>query len=313
MRPMAIQMATIILLAHMSLVASLTLPPTLVVGPGSLEVRLITAKLAAQAGHTAALYSGGDAKAEQAWRKLMYGKDYSDAGVDVNESAAIISSVEDLGRFLSTAGVVCIVADSQPLAEGTCNTLLKNAPNVQRVVMVSRIGLTRAEPGPFGLGGSDVALRKSEDDIRAAVASRGLELSVLRVGTLKGGGSGALEAGELVGSGSGDLGLHPCYYDTLAELETYMCTQSFDKFTNGAVLTPGDPYDLPNPLSRAANRGSFEPNDAETSRIAAAAAATYALSYPSALEITLSSAKATQPPTVDEWKAMFDSAAAAAA
>ncbi len=53
------------------------------------------------------------------------------------------------------------------------------------------------------------------------------------MGTLKGGGPGAAEGGEL----GGELGLSQLYYDGIVDLSTYMCTQSYDKFTNGAKVT----------------------------------------------------------------------------
>jgi len=53
------------------------------------------------------------------------------------------------------------------------------------------------------------------------------------VGTLKGGGPGAAEGGE--------LGLSQLYYDGIVDLSTYMCTQSYDKFTNGAKVLLADP------------------------------------------------------------------------
>ena len=53
------------------------------------------------------------------------------------------------------------------------------------------------------------------------------------MGTLKGGGPGAAEGGE--------LGLSQLYYDGIVDLSTYMCTQSYDKFTNGAKVLLTDP------------------------------------------------------------------------
>ena len=57
------------------------------------------------------------------------------------------------------------------------------------------------------------------------------------MGTLKGGGPGAAEGGEL----GGELGLSQLYYDGIVDLSTYMCTQSYDKFTNGAKVLLADP------------------------------------------------------------------------
>ena len=61
---------------------------SLTFGPGSLELRLITAKLAARNGGDAALYAGPDEKAQKRWRSLMYGKEYGDADADAPGCAA---------------------------------------------------------------------------------------------------------------------------------------------------------------------------------------------------------------------------------
>ena len=94
-------------------------------------------------------------------------------------------------------------------------------------------------------------------------------------------------------------------YDTIFELETAMCTSAFDKFTLGCKLTSGDPFDLPNPLARAAVRGSFDPRDEETNRLIAGNAAVQALSHPAAVEFTVSAEKGNAPPDAAEWARMF--------
>ena len=97
---------------------------------------------------------------------------------------------------------------------------------------------------------------------REVLAGGNVELSIVRVGSLKGGGPGEAEEGE--------LGLHKSYYDSIVDLSIYMATSAYDKFTLGASVSAGDPFDMPNPLLRAAKQGSFEASDAETSRTVAA-------------------------------------------
>ena len=57
----------------------------------------------------------------------------------------------------------------------------------------------------------------------------------MRVGTLKGGGPGK--------EGGVELGLSRTYYDSLFELENALVTQAYDKYTLGAAVAVGDPFD----------------------------------------------------------------------
>ena len=105
--------------------------------------------------------------------------------------------------------------------------------------LISKMGVTRAKSGPFGLGG-DAALLENEKTIRQLAAQRGVDMSVVRVGILKGGGPGETQAeGEAV-SGV-EVGLAKPYYDGLLDL----C----------AATTPADPStpSVPPPLWRASH------------------------------------------------------------
>ena len=62
---------------------------SLVYGPGSLELRLITAKLAARNGGDTALFAGPDGKTQKRWRSLMYGKEYGAADADAPGCARV--------------------------------------------------------------------------------------------------------------------------------------------------------------------------------------------------------------------------------
>ena len=105
-----------------------------------------------------------------------------------------------------------------------------------------------------------------------------------------------------------DKGLAKYYYDTLYELETAMTTQSYDKFTNGAALAGGDAVDPRPPPLQMATRGSFDAREDEASRVVAANCLLAALRQPAATEVTLSAAKAPEPPTDAEWDALFAAA-----
>jgi len=223
----------------------------------------------------------------------------------VKGGARVILGTEQLGTALAEARGLCLICDSAPLREGAFELLLDNAPELERVVLLSKSGVTRAKPpGPFGLGGGDASLLENERTIRSVLLERGIELfSIIRAGSLKGGGPGGPQGGFNVGDA--ELGLSKAYINGIAELETYMTTQAYDQFTVGARCFAGDPIDLPNALVRAANRGSFEARDDETSRTVAAAAVVQALSWSRAVELSVGAAKAETLPTAEEWEAMF--------
>lgn len=284
------------------------LAPTVVFGPGSQEMRLLIAKLAATAGHPSSIYAGDYQKdLDKRCRMLMYGRNASEAEVQASQ-ARVLSTLEELGNGLKSMEVLCLVCDTEPLSEGTFALLLNQAPNVKRVVLVSKMGVTRAKPGLMGLGGKDAGIRAGEETIRKEVAQRGLELSIVRVGTLKGGGPGG-NSSDSANQGTYDddlaLGLTKVYYDGIVELETYMTTQAHDKYTLGAKLTAGDPFDLPNPFMVLANRGSFDARDEDTNRIVAATAVVKALSFGKSVEMSVSSVKGNTLPTEEAWEDMF--------
>lgn len=278
---------------------------TIVYGPGSLELRLLTAKLAARDGFDSSLYAGDEDRVAKQCRSWLYGKEYANAGIDAPGNAKVLQDTEDLGAALAAATNMCLVCDCNPLPEGVLGTLLANTPSLKRIVLLSKMGVTRAKPGPFGMPNGDVALFENEKTIRSQADARDVELSIVRVGSLKGGGPGELEDGSK-NVGDDELGLAKPYYDGIVDLSTYMITQSHDRFTVGAKLLPGDPTDLPNAFMRKAMGDSFEARDDETNRIVAAAAAVHALCrHPTPVDISVGAAKATALPTVGEWEDLF--------
>ena len=248
----------------------------------------------------------------------MYGGVFF-GGTDDEGNAQCIAGTEAMSAAIGEAKGLCVVSDSgQPLSETALASVMKAATQLERVVLVSKMGITRATAGPFGLGGGDAALREGEERLREAVAARdGCSFSVVRVGTLKGGGPGRVENGKVTAGPErqGDdgkvyydgLGLSKVYYDGLIDLETALVTQAYDKFTLGAKCVKDDPFDAPNPVLRLAYKGSFEPRDDETSRIVACGAAVAALRHPTAVEMSVSAAKGEAPPTRGQWEAILNS------
>ena len=278
-------------------------PRTLIYGPGSLELRLLTAKLAAKQGGEASVFAGDERSFQKDWRRLMYGKAYADAGIDAEGCARVLGSTGELGDCLASAQALVLVCDNKPLPEGIADTLFRNTgDDLKRIVMVSKMGITRAKPaGPFGIGGEDATIQASEAEVRKLSEARGVDVSIVRVGTLKGGGPGNETA-----AAEQQVGLDIAYYNTLIQLDEYMCTAAYDKYTLGVELSKGDPIDLANPLLRAARKSDFSPFPDESSRVIAASAVVQALRHPSAVELSVSSAKGETAPSPEEWEAAFN-------
>mmetsp|Transcript_48348 Transcript_48348/g.111936 ORF Transcript_48348/g.111936 Transcript_48348/m.111936 type:complete len:291 (-) Transcript_48348:140-1012(-) len=267
--------------------------PVVILGPGSLDLRLVTAKVAARAGFRTSVLS--TPQQQYSTRRWMYGKDYAEGGSDDAENVQLRIEPSAIADAVKEASAICLVCDTAPLPDSSLGSLLDAAEAVQRFVLVSRMGVTHAKAGPFGLGKGDVELLQGEQRLRDAAAAGGFDLSIVRVGTLKGGGPGKAE-----------LGLSKAYYDSIYELETALVTQSYDKFTLGAKCAAGDPIDMANPIMAMAYRGSFDPRNDETSRVVAARAVVGMLRHPAAVEFSLSSAKGEMPPTEGQWTRMFN-------
>lgn len=250
------------------------------------------------------------------------------------------SSGEDIGAALARTSALVICCDTAALDKALLDSALNAcSAELQQLVLLSSMGVTRAQGGGgiFGIGGGGgAALRDGEARLRAAAAESSLDLSIIRVGHLKGGGPGAMKAGALVGSE--ELGLAPPYYDSLLQLDEAMCTtagtftlllqsisarvtsdgghfvtfsvgtMAYDKFTLGARVRAGDPISKSSPLLAMAYKSSFEPREDETSRVVAGGAIAHALLHGAPVELSVGAAKGTAPPGPDEWARLFDGA-----
>ena len=300
---MADARSTILSLLTFTSCANALLPaaaPVVVLGPGSLDLRLLTAKLAARSGLQTSLFaaSGG---ALDIWREQMYGLE--DPSVAIEDSAeplrpAMASDSADREAALSSAEGLALICDGVAMPEAALTSVLSAAPQLKRIVCLSKMGVTRATAGPLGLGKDGVACLEAEERLRAACSDADIGLSIVRVGTLKGGGPGRAEGV--------DAGLARPYYDTVLDIETLRVTQAYDKVTLGAKLVAGDPIEPANAFQKQLRKGSFEPHDDETSRVAACAAVIAALRHPTAIEFSVSSAKAEAVPTAGQWEAMLN-------
>ena len=107
-------------------VPALTPPSGAVVfGPGSLDLRLVTAKLLARAGFQSATFS--ERGTERRLRNLMYGGEYADRGIDAPNCASVISEGGDIQAALQACKGVVLVADEGQLAEDTLGQALATA------------------------------------------------------------------------------------------------------------------------------------------------------------------------------------------
>ena len=270
--------------------------PVVVLGPGSLDMRLLTAKLAAQSGFPTSIIAGQGA--QQLWWETLYGEDYI-PGEDATGKVRLLTRNDEREEAFQNAEALCIVSDGAALPEAALNSVLSAAPNVKRCVLISKMGVTRASAGPLGLGKDGVEQRDAEERLRAACGTSDIELSIVRVGTLKGGGPGASPGGV-------DVGLARPYYDNIFDIDQLRVTQAYDKVTLGAAVARGDPYDLVNQLVRLGRKGSFEPQNDETSRVVACSAVVAALRRASPIEFSVSSAKREAVPTSGQWQALLN-------
>lgn len=286
-------------IAAMSLGLAEAFGTSVVYGPASKELVLLTSKIAAKEGEESYCICGPGQ--ESLSRKLMYGKgkadDENEAETENDDSenkiykAKPISSGGDMQDALSKASTLFLVCYDNPIEEKALNTLLNTAgSDLSQVVLLSKMGAT-ADGGFFG-GGSKLA--DSENTVRKLCKSKNLDLSIVRAGQLKGGGPG--EPFEL------DYGLSNAYYNTLFELSEASCTMSHDRFTLGVDCTKGDSVDKPNPLTLMGTKTSFDAYPYDTNRINAAMACVMAAKHDKPVEFSIAAAKAPAPPTAEEWE-----------
>lgn len=289
------------LLVHVVLPLALVVSPPagiVVLGDNNV-VGLLAAKQAARLGYSASFIARDSDRDREIARKWMYGEQYAAQGVDTDGRAKLITTSSEIGAALSTSEAIIMCADKG--GANRCEAAIDNAPALRRVVLLSAVGGTKDVKSFFG--GGENAIKTGEEALLKTVAARGIDVSVVRVGVLKGGGV----AGGFIEDYNGplDVGLDATYYNSLFELEEALCTQAYDKFTLGASLSPGDTVDARNMFMRMVTRGSFDPVADEASRINAASALLACLRHPTAISITVSSAAARAPPSEAEWDSML--------
>jgi hypothetical protein len=268
-----------------------TLPKQLVVfGPGPSEMGLLVTKLAARAGIDSTYVC--QAGEENGSMIMMYGANKKPP--EGENSASVVASGADIGAALSTTNCLALNCYSETLQEARLNTALGACgSNLSRVVLLSQMGATLSNGGGFmGLlgGGGPGATEKM---VKKACDAKGVELSIVRAGALKGGGPGKEELDT-------ELGLSKIYYNSIFELQQAMVTMAHDKFTLGAHVVARD-VPMANGLQQTMNKGSFEPKPDESNRIVVAGAMVAAMLADKPIDISVGCAKGEMPPTLQEW------------
>ena len=181
---------------------------------------LLTAKLASRQGFDAtAICESG---AQPLCRRFMYGTDYEETGVDDDDKAKPISDPNDIEEALQKCNSIFFIAYDNPVDAKSVDTLIETAgENLSKIILLSKMGVTKSKGGFFG-GGGDTALLESEKYLRSVCDSKNIDLSIVRAGNLKGGGPG------LTGN---DFGLNEVYYNTLVDVVGASVTMAHDKYT----------------------------------------------------------------------------------
>ena len=263
---------------------------TVVYGPQSRELLLLTSKLAARENvETCTVCAPG---AESGCRRLMYGVEYANAEVDAPGKAKPTSDGGEMQAGLQKATCLTLIGYDEPIEAAAVTTLLESAgSDLCKVVLVSKVGITKAKGGFLG-GGKDVQMLESEKAIRQICEEKQLKLSIVRAGALKGGGPGAE---------GNDFGLSKAYYNSLIDSVEAAVTMAHDKFTLGVDCVKGDPFEFPNMFSLMTLKASFDPGPGETNRIVAASAVVAALLAEEPLEFSVGSAAGKELLGMEEW------------
>ena len=282
----------LIVLLRQQAVAVVAPPARLVVvGPGNPAVQLITAKKAKSMGYGVTHFIRSDL--EYRYNALMYGNEWK--AVPSEDRVEHSFANTRMGSALAAADALVLCAEGG--GASFANTI-NFARGVQRIVLLSAIG------GSKGIGGNlgeAEAISTCEREVASCAAAAGIELSIVRVGVLKGGGAPADACYAALDAAA--------YYATL-QVGGYptpdnKCTKEYDKYTLGATCTAGDAIAPRNAMLRSGTRTSHSPAADEISRVNVAAALLACLRSPAPLELSLSAADGSVPPSDEQWDEML--------
>uniref|UniRef100_A0A7S2JSC8 NAD(P)-binding domain-containing protein n=1 Tax=Leptocylindrus danicus TaxID=163516 RepID=A0A7S2JSC8_9STRA len=308
------KLSTIVLLSIASSTQSLTVQPGSTVGVvGKGFISILTAKIAAINGYKSWLaIPAGD---EEKVNSLIY----ETPGYDDELPITLVPStdVDQLGSLLSSSDAMILASDDSnaPLAEGVINfvTQAETGSNLKRIVSMSR-NLNNKDYG-FFVKASKVSsnaevwtceaplvqeFQKIDNLVKARASELGIEYTIARAGTLKGGACGEVGAEDHC-----PQYLASKYYElTKRDIVTWQLL--FDCRGRGVVIEKGDV--LPGPGIKAAFTASApEPSIGDTSRAGMAEAMVMSLMEEKAgnSEFGVGAVEARKPPTKEEWTKLF--------
>jgi len=288
----------------------------LVLGSGPLH--LLTAKQAALAGYKTSVFTANDP--EEALQ-LIYSEACPRGSLPLTFLS--ISDKEQCEKAIAAADAVMLVTDGESTVTAFAIDAVvpdpsKEPTKVKKIVAMSR-NLNGKGLGFFSQSAKDFAnpevwagaqpsidnYKVFEEKIRSKAATVGADYTIVRAGTLKGGGPGAETA---TGSGiypHAAYALSPKFY-LLGMIAKPNWRMLFDMDAQGAKLVPGDTIEGPGLFAvKAATSWVIEKGD--SGRLAVATAMVQSLSQENAAnkDFAVCSAEARNPPTQSEWDGMF--------
>lgn len=268
--------------------ASVVAPPSnlVVFGPGNTAVQMLVTKLAQEAGYRATAFIKSNR--EERSLQLMYGGNYA----STENPARLAWDNSQMGMALGMADAIVLCAETGGYT-GIANTLAF-APRVSRIALLTSIGGSKGKGGNMG---EAEAITMCELQVAKEAAANDVELSIVRVGALKGGG--------------GQFGLDSeAYYQTLTiggyDTPDKKAAIGYDKAVLGATVSVGDGVQPRNAMRRSASRTLATPEADELSRRCAADALLASLRAPQPLEFSVSAAWGEAPPASTAWDEMLD-------
>lgn len=308
-------------------------PPSnvMIVGPGSWNMKLVIAKKCQQAGYSTFI-EASTTNCQEQWRKLMYGAEYATAEVDLVDKVQIVQGSDwiqwcgyPIMRTMST--VIAVAENNVQISQVLIKSFMKSSPRLKRVIFVSRIGITNAEQPKGALDfffdpwDDEKQLLRSERYMRKECERYGVELSIVRVGVVKGGGSGIYANGDIFNNGGGvkrdgtdtsnlDWGLSSHHYYRTFDEEFQEPMKEFDRQNTGVKLYRGDPIEMPKWVQVYSERfDTGEPKKHETNLMNGGTAVVAALQYKEPIEVSVmaapSSAEGEPPPPVEHFLEEF--------
>jgi len=265
-----------------------------------------------------ALLSASDKGTQKRQSRLMYGFE-SDPQEKTrppqDQRVKLVFTGDAIADALEPADALVIIAHDKAIDTDKIKPVFSYVSSkLKRVVLISK-QTASSSSSPFGFsfggGGGGGNYQSAEEQFRSMIKSKveKCSLSILRCGTLKGGGAGYSQLGGRIEGfeEKQDMGLSPHFYGTNYDLSNAMTTVSHDRFALAPDIVKGDPNTMPNSFMISAKKDSTEPSPTETNICTAAVVATALVDMCNDdgldlndLEISLGCSKGNELPTVEQ-------------